>query len=777
MRPPPARRRRRGPRRAAPRREARARAPRAASGRRPRRRAPDAPRTGSRSRRRRRRRRAGSRDGDPGDLAELPLQVANVRLRVDLRAGRAHERLARRELAPVPVEVLAQPLAQVGEVAALDARVEVAEVGARLLPDLDGHDVPERVRREVAEPGVGPVDVLEDAGARIRHVYAEVGVHPLVEGLRQVARLEPAREERPLELEAQDDVQVVRDLVRVDPRERGPDPVHRAEEPVGLDVAEARERPPQVVVGEAPERAAAADEVLPHPALRLVQRRRRAGRERRPRERRRDLPFVETAPELLDRGEDPAEVRLPEVRRQPDVGDPQARREGMLAVVEPPGAAVRPAPLEQVDREGPLPFDRERPLQLVAVRLARRLDERDELALQVLEDVLGLRGREAVLVVVEEHVVRLAGRLEAVDVAPPELEQPLEVRAEHLEVAPLARLQPGAVAERTFPQELGPQLGRHPARLLVVAAHDADQARLVRLVRERLLFCAQLLEQAAQLVGHEPLVRGAPDRRPLLGACRSGVRRHRRLHVPREQKADPLQVVDLAEEDLQPLECLTHAPTMLNPPSQRTKLPVMCAESSLARNTTTPASSSGFGMRPSGVCARTASRRPERQSSRMIVDSVSMKPGPSAFTRTRGANACAYDFVRPSTPYFEAAYCGARGLPVTTTFEHTFTIPPPPACSSMPPPTSCVTSSVPFTSTASTRSISSSDTSRQDICSGATSPTLFTSTSRRPKRSNTSAASRRMSSQLRRSAWTANASRPRSRISATASSAPSRDVA
>jgi hypothetical protein len=44
----------------------------------------------------------------------------------------------------------------------------------------------------------------------------------------------------------------------------------------------------------------------------------------------------------------------------------------MLAVVEAPGAAIRPEPLEQVDREGPLPFDRERPFQVVAVDLARR---------------------------------------------------------------------------------------------------------------------------------------------------------------------------------------------------------------------------------------------------------------------------------------------------------------------------------------------------------------------------------------------------------------------
>src|SRR2546422_1784331 len=51
---------------------------------------------------------------------------------------------------------------------ALDVGVEVAEIRARLLPDLDGHDVPERVRGEVAEGRVGPVDVLEHAAPGVR---------------------------------------------------------------------------------------------------------------------------------------------------------------------------------------------------------------------------------------------------------------------------------------------------------------------------------------------------------------------------------------------------------------------------------------------------------------------------------------------------------------------------------------------------------------------------------------------------------------------------------
>ena len=46
-----------------------------------------------------------------------------------------------------------------------------------------------------------------------------------------------------------------------------------------------------------------------------------------------------------------------------------------------------------------------------------------------------------------------------------------------------------------------------------------------------------------------------------------------------------------------------------------------------------------------------------------------MNPGANVFTRTVGANACAYELVSPSNAYFAAAYCGARALPRTTTVE------------------------------------------------------------------------------------------------------------
>ena len=113
---------------------------------------------------------------------------------------------------------------------------------------------------------------------------------------------ELAGEDLLLQLEAQDDVQVVGRLVGLDADERRLHLVDRPVEVVELDVPELRrERLLQLRIEEAPEREAAADEVLPHAALRLVEAHRGHLRERRPLERRVDAGLVEAVPELVDR--------------------------------------------------------------------------------------------------------------------------------------------------------------------------------------------------------------------------------------------------------------------------------------------------------------------------------------------------------------------------------------------------------------------------------------------------------------------------------------------
>jgi len=93
-----------------------------------------------------------------------------------------------------------------------------------------------------------------------------------VPGLGQVGDREPAVDQLLLELESHDDVERVRRLVGLDPDQRRHDVVDGAEQAAGIDLAW---RPAEAIgnpFGEdSAERRAAADHVLPHPALRLVQ--------------------------------------------------------------------------------------------------------------------------------------------------------------------------------------------------------------------------------------------------------------------------------------------------------------------------------------------------------------------------------------------------------------------------------------------------------------------------------------------------------------------------
>ena len=115
-------------------------------------------------------------------------------------------------------------------------------------------------------------------------------------------------------------MQVVGRLVGLDPDQRRLDGVDLAVPLLGVvageRVGEELLQPREEV---APERQRAADEVLPHPALRLVQAERDAARERRALERRVDLVLVEAVAELVHRREEAVEVVVEVARRDADV--------------------------------------------------------------------------------------------------------------------------------------------------------------------------------------------------------------------------------------------------------------------------------------------------------------------------------------------------------------------------------------------------------------------------------------------------------------------------
>ena len=315
-------------------------------------------------------------------------------------------------------------------------------------------------------------------------------------------------------------------------------------------------------IEETPRRDAAADEVLPHAALRLVERGRHALCERRARVRRIDLPLVDAVAELVQAREDPVQRVLVEVRRETDVGRRERRRERMHRLVEPPGRAVHPPPLEHGEREPPLRLAREaaREARVVdRVGVGDRPDHRQERCLEPVEDHLDLDRLHAGLVVVEDDVVRVAVVVEAGDVLAAQLEVPLEVREHEREVLLLARAQPALVAVRAGARQLGAQLGRDADGLLVVAPADPDEGGLERLLVVRLLERPQLLEERAE-VGSRPGARA----RSGSGVARCSARASAPadgIFVSSSQREDArrfFDVMDLAQAAPELLEAFVH---------------------------------------------------------------------------------------------------------------------------------------------------------------------------------------------------------------------------
>src|SRR4051794_31997268 len=502
---------------------------------------------------------SSNRRRDSVDRRKLLAQIAHVRRRVDLRrADDTLERLARRVLAAVAVQVLAEPVAQGCELALLEAVVDVRQLREHALPDLRRDQVAERVRREVADRAARPVDVLQNSLRVVGDADPEVVPHPAVPLVRKLLEREVVGQHRLLELEAQDDVEVVRRLVGLDTDEGRLDDVDLAVpaldvvagKRVGIQLLQTREEV-------APEGQRAADEVLPHSALRLVHAERHAARERRPLERGIDLVLVEPVPELVHRPEEAAEVVREVARRDAYVADPRARRERMHRRIQPPRVVGEAESVRDLELEDLLLLDRERVLaRPVGCLLRHLLHERRLVLLQVVEDAPDFLCPHPALVVVEHDVVRLVVDLEAVDVTLAQVEVLAQHRQEALEVVVLPRLHPDGICERGGARYLRAQVRRNLARLLPVVRNDADQARLERVVVLLLAPAAEIVDELADLRRDELLVRDATDGRQLLGADRRAAWRHHHVLVPAQHGRRLAEIGDLRQPPPELVETL-----------------------------------------------------------------------------------------------------------------------------------------------------------------------------------------------------------------------------
>ncbi len=333
-------------------------------------------------------------------------------------------------------------------------------------------------------------------------------------------------------------MQPVRRLVGVDADERRPRAIDRAMEPLERHVRERlAERVAEPRVEPAPERQRAADHVLPEAALRLVQRRRAARRERRTVERRVAAVLVEPVSDLVHRREErvPVQVVLGVAGRQADVAGREREAEGVDRRVEPEVLVRGAERAGHLERELVLRVARVRPgderLGLVVGRGRGELAKR---RLEPLEHASHLVGVHARLEVVEEHVVRVVRRRKALDVALLQLQGSVEPRPEARVVVVRPGFGPRLHRLRAELRHLALQRGWHASRLLPVPARDRYEAGVVRVRVEIRDLGLETIEQLADLVAHEQLVGETMERREPLGAgLRSAAGHHHEL-VPLE---------------------------------------------------------------------------------------------------------------------------------------------------------------------------------------------------------------------------------------------------
>ena len=394
--------------------------------------------------------------------------------------------------------------------------------------------------------------VLQHAARIVGHIDAEQLLHLGVPRLGQVVERERAGDELLLELEAEDDVERVGDLVRVDPDQPGRDAVDPAVPRLEIDGLELREEPLQLGQAAAPERERAADEVLPRAALRLAEAERRVAVQRRARQRRLRAQVGQAMAGLVHRGPERAQVGRLVARRHPDVGAGEGGRERVHGRVEPVGALREAEVAQDAVEELLLRRDREVAFEeRVIGGLAGLTDDRRQLRAEHVEDGLHLGRRHPRLVLVEEGVVGRVALLHVLRPAERDVVDALEGRPEDREVVRLARLEPGDVCLAALARPVGRELGGDAPGLLPVAASHPDQARIVGVEVELGLERRELVEQPADLVGGEPLVCDPGERRRDLRACGSALRRHHRPLVPAGDRAGLLEVVDLGQPLLQ----------------------------------------------------------------------------------------------------------------------------------------------------------------------------------------------------------------------------------
>jgi len=121
----------------------------------------------------------------------------------------------------LPVDFFAQPFPQRPIFSPCQLRFEGRQVERGLAHELRRVEVAERVGREISQHSHAPVIVLQAAVGVLCHFQAEHFFKFLIPTGRHVRHGQPPFDEFHLDFKPQEDVQIIRDLVRLHADERG----------------------------------------------------------------------------------------------------------------------------------------------------------------------------------------------------------------------------------------------------------------------------------------------------------------------------------------------------------------------------------------------------------------------------------------------------------------------------------------------------------------------------------------------------------------------------
>ncbi len=387
------------------------------------------------------------------------------------------------------MQFLAQPFAQLHKFTALELRVQVRNVSQHLFPNLRRDDVTELIRWKIAHQPNRPMNILQTSLRIVRNIDAEILFHPRVPRCGHIFQREFAFHNFLFQLKPHDDVQTVRRFVCLDANEGWLHFIDRTIKRFGIDAQKLFGKSGlDFGIEEFPKRATASDQIFPQAALRFVQTTRRATRQNRAFKFRRNAVFVQTVSAFVHRAEERRiDIILVISRGDANIVDAGIARKWMHRRVEPPRISAKTEILDDVQCEFALPVDGEFSVQaFVAHRIDARAnlgDERNQIFFQRVENCFDFDSFHSALEIVEEWIVDVIVRLEAIDVTMLEFDVFLKIRQKECEIGLLTGFDPGVARERGGACHFDAQFSGNGFLLFVILPRHADQACVVGIVR------------------------------------------------------------------------------------------------------------------------------------------------------------------------------------------------------------------------------------------------------------------------------------------------------